>query len=347
MIGRGSWSGVPPADPQLADLLDGVDDAAGSPLAALSLAEGAAAALPMPGAGRTAELWCGLAEIAAVDLTVARSLEPHLDALAILAQAREEGYVVPPTSGTWGVFAAEGPETRLAARAVNGAVLLSGRKPWCSLAEHLDHALVTAWVDESRRALVAVDLAHPGVSLVDQPWVARGLREVRSTGLDLTDVPGQAVGPPGWYLSRPGFAWGGLGVAAVWLGGAMGIARTMRAAAQGREPDQIGLLLLGRVDAGLTAGAAVLTEAAHAVDQGLAQGEHAWARCVRTRQVVHDACESVLESAAHSLGPGPLAGDERHAARIADLQLYLRQHKAERDEAVVGRALVDGMPTPW
>ena len=185
------------------------------------------------------------------------------------------------------------------------------------------------------------------VVLVDQPWVARGLREVRSTGLDLTDVPGQAVGPPGWYLSRPGFAWGGLGVAAVWLGGAMGIARTMRAAAQGREPDQIGLLLLGRVDAGLTAGAAVLTEAAHAVDQGLAQGEHAWARCVRTRQVVHDACESVLESAAHSLGPGPLAGDERHAARIADLQLYLRQHKAERDEAVVGRALVDGMPTPW
>src|SRR5690606_36872433 len=140
----------------------------------------------------------------------------------------------------------------------------------------------------------AVDLSHPGVGLLDEPWVARGLSAVRSTGLELTEVPAVPVGGPDWYLSRPGFAWGGLGVSACWLGGAVGLTRRMRQAAHDREPDQIGLALLGQADTHLTAAAAVLTDAAAAVDAGLVHGEHAWARCVRVRHVVHDACEAVL-----------------------------------------------------
>lgn len=202
-------------------------------------------------------------------------------------------------------------------------------------------------MDDERRILTAVDLSHPGVELLDEPWVPRGLPAVRSTALQLTDVPAAPVGGPGWYLERPGFAWGGLGVAACWLGGAVGLVRRMRRASLDREPDQIGLALLGQADTHLTAAAAVLTEAATAVDAGLVDGPHAWARCVRVRHVVHDACEAVLGLAAHALGPGPLAGEEDHAARVADLQLYLRQHKAERDAALVGRAVVDGMPVAW
>ena len=348
MIGLDPWSPQAPDDPGLTVLLDDARAAAGDPVAALALADRAATLLPLPGAGRTAELWRALAELAAVDLTVARTLEPHLDAVAILAQAADAGYAVPPASGTWGVYAAEGPGARLEARPGDeGRLVLSGRKPWCSLAEHVDSALVTAWVDDERRVLVAVDLTHPGVELVDEPWVARGLPRVRSTGLRLTDVPGDPVGDPGWYLTRPGFAWGGLGVAACWLGGAMGLTRRMRMAATDREPDQIALSLLGQADAALTAAAAVLTDAAKAVDAGLVEGEHAWPRCVRVRSVVHDACETVLTAAAHALGPGPLAGEEEYAAGVADLQLYLRQHKAERDDAVVGRAVADGMPAAW
>ncbi|WP_324651687.1 acyl-CoA dehydrogenase [Georgenia sp. H159] len=348
MIGLSPWTPQSPHDPRLAQLLDDARAAGGDPVAALALADQAAVVLPLPGSGRTAELWRGLAELAAVDITVARSLEPHLDAVAILAQAAEARHATPPTASTWGVYAAEGPGARLEARvAAPGRLLLTGRKPWCSLAEHVDSALVTAWVDDDRRILAAIDLSHPGVELVDEPWVARGLSAVRSTGLQLTEVPAVPIGEPGWYLSRPGFAWGGLGVAACWLGGAVGLARRMRQAATERPPDQIALSLLGQADTHLTAAAAVLTDAATAVDAGLVQGEHAWARCVRVRHVVHDACEAVLALAAHALGPGPLAGEEQHAARVADLQLYLRQHKAERDAAVVGQALVDGMPVPW
>src|SRR5690606_1782601 len=254
-----------------------------------------AAALPLPGTGRTAQLWRGLAELGAVDLTVARSLEPHLDALAILAQAQAAGHPVPTPGGTWGVFAAEGPGARLEMRGGR----LTGAKPWCSLAGELDRALVSAWVSEEERGLVAVDLRHPGVSALPGEWVPRGLRTVRSTGLRFEEVPAVPVGPPGWYLSRHGFAWGGMGVAAVWLGGAVGLARRLRQAATEREPDQVGQALLGQVDASLSAAAAVLTDAARAVDEGLVTGPDAWPRTVRVRHVVHDACETVLSAVAH------------------------------------------------
>ncbi len=56
----------------------------------LRLAPRLAAALPLPGQGRTALLWEALARLAAVDLTLARVVEPHLDAVAILAQVHRE-----------------------------------------------------------------------------------------------------------------------------------------------------------------------------------------------------------------------------------------------------------------
>ena len=46
-------------------------------------------AAPGAGAGRTAHLWAALATLGAVDLTVARVVEPHLDALAILAETAD------------------------------------------------------------------------------------------------------------------------------------------------------------------------------------------------------------------------------------------------------------------
>jgi hypothetical protein len=55
---------------------------------ALTGAEGPA---PVPGAGRTADLWRALATLAAHDLGAARAVEPHLDAIAILSQAVDSG----------------------------------------------------------------------------------------------------------------------------------------------------------------------------------------------------------------------------------------------------------------
>ncbi|MFC4785244.1 acyl-CoA dehydrogenase family protein [Nocardioides sp. MAHUQ-72] len=303
--------------------------------------------LPLPGRGSTAELWEALATVASSDLSVARTLEPHLDARAILA---ESGSPAPADGSTWGVFAAEGAGVRLEAAHDGRDWLLSGTKPWCSLAGHLTHALVTAWVDGTRRALFAVDLRHPGVRPVEHAWHARGLRDVPSGPVRFESAPATPVGEPEWYLRRDGFAWGGIGVAAVWYGGAVGVARRVLQQARQRTPDQVALVHVGTLDATLTAARAVLAEAARQVDDGAATGEAGAALALRVRHVVADAVERVLVVADHALGPGPLALEPEHAARVADLLLYVRQHHAERDAAALGDRVVGSTPTdggPW
>lgn len=319
---------------------------------ALAGAADLTAALPEPGGSRTADLWGALARIAAADLTVARAIEPHLDAMHIIGQARAAGLAAPTdTSGCWGVFAAEGPPgSGLRVDATRdertGAWRLTGRKPWCSLGRRLDRALITAWVGDRERGLFAVDLAaglgvegRPGVRAVDAPWVARGLSAVDSGPLDLDAAPAEPVGPPGWYLQRPGFAWGGIGVAAVWYGGALGVARRLLPKPSGREPDQIAQAHLGACDAALHAARCALESAAAQVDAGEATGDAGAMLALRVRAVVAQAAEEVLRGADHGLGPGPLATDEAHARRVADLHLYLRQWHAERDHAALGRAV--------
>ncbi|WP_251152839.1 acyl-CoA dehydrogenase [Cellulosimicrobium sp. Marseille-Q4280] len=307
-----------------------------------------AARLPLPGTGRTADLWAALAAVAAVDVGVARTLEPHLDALAILAQAPvpvDLDAVGAGERSTWGVFAAEGPGARLEATATHDAWSLTGTKPWCSLAADLSHALVTAWTDEGRR-LFAVDLRPASVVPAEGPWVARGLAQVVSAPVRFDAAPAVPVGAAGWYLERPGFAWGGIGVAACWWGGAVGLARTLWEALSRREPDQLALAHLGATDVALGAARAVLAEAAAAVDAGVA-GADAALVARRARSVVADAVEEVQRRCAHALGPGPLTTDEEFARRVADLGLYVRQHHAERDEAALGRDLLAAGERPW
>lgn len=297
--------------------------------------------LPMPGAGRTAHLWSALATVAAADLTAARVMEPHLDALAILGQAHE-----PVATGAYGVFAAEGPGEPLRARADGGVHVLVGRKHWCSLAAVLDHALVSAWVGEDRQ-LFAVALRQPGVRPVPGTWVARGLAAVDSGPVDFDGVTARPIGEPGWYLDRPGFAWGGIGVAAVWYGGAVGVARRMIRAAGARRPDQIALAHLGAVDAALHSARCTIEQAASDIDGGLLAGAFGWRTALRVRDVVARVAEEVLQRAAHGLGPGPLATDEDHARRVADLELYLRQWHAERDQAALGDELLRPGAPAW
>ncbi len=313
------------------------------PGAALDLARSAAPGLPLPGHGRTRDLWEALATLGAADVAVARVIEPHLDAAAILAEA---GMADLHGQGTWGVYAAEGPGVRLRARPDAGEQtwVLDGTKPWCSLAGHVSHALVTGWVDQEQRGLFAVDLRQPGVHVVPGGWASRGLPDVPSGPVELHGVTARPVGGPGWYLERDGFAWGGLGVAAVWYGGAVAVARRVASAVRDRpdrRPDQVAEMHLGTLDTALLAARVVLADAADQVDAGTAGGATGTLLALRVRQVVADTVERVLLTADHALGPGPLALEETHARRVADLRLYLRQHHAERDLAALGRTVVD------
>ena len=288
---------------------------------------------PVPGQGSTGDLWELLATVASHDLLAVRVLEPHLDAAAILHQAGHHW----PQGSTWGVFAAESPGPRLTATAQpDGSWLLSGPKSWCSLAGELDRALVSAQVGDTRR-LFAVDLAHPGVGVEPGEWHSAGLAELRTATVCFTEVPAKPVGQAGWYLQRPGFAVGAVGVAACWFGGAVGLYRTLHRHTTRRDPDQLALAWLGEADRLVHSAAVLLDDAARLADAGALS----WTTALRVRGQVAELCQRLLALVGEATGPGPLVADRAHALRVADLHVYLRQHHGARDDAALGRELLE------
>lgn len=319
-------------------LVGEASDARADVHASLALAVRIGSHAPLPGSGRTRELWDALASIAAIDLTTARVIEPHLDALAILAEAGESS-----PEGTWGVFAAEGPGMRVEATPHGSSWVLDGVKPWCSLAGELTNALITAHTSEGRR-LFAIDLSDDGITVTPDGWFARGLRDVASGSIELHAVSARPVGDQGWYLARPGFAWGGIGVAAIWFGASVALGRTLFQSILDSEPDQLGLALLGAVDRDLVSCRALLAAAAREVDAG---SDAPAVLAQRVRSTVAAAAESILSAVGHALGPAPLVTNEEHARRVADLELYIRQDHAERDLARLGGKLRERGRLPW
>lgn len=347
----------------LGPLLSAAHAASGDVPALLDLARTAAGTAPLPGAGRTALLWETLASVTAVDVAAGRIFEPHLDAAAIIGQAAAARGTAAPAggepadadglgvAGTWGVFAAEAAGLRLEARPTGNGFRLHGSKPWCSLAGQLDRAVVTAHTDDGARAAFAVDLRSPGVDVADPGWTSRGLREVPSGTVHFDDVPAEPLGGPGWYYRRPGFAWGGMGVAACWFGGAVAAARGFAAslrdsAAGGREPDQVALAHLGEIDRTLSAVRACLAEAATRIDAGDLSGPGAWSEALRVRGTVASATGRIQALVIQNLGPGPLVFNEQYGKRMADLSLYILQHHAVRDDAQLGGLTLTGAD-PW
>lgn len=323
-------------------LLDAAASCAGDPQPILGVLAAATEQPPVPARGQSLELWEFLASVAALDLSAVRALEPHLDAAAILDQAG-----IPWTPGeTWAVYAAEASGMRLDAREEAGEWKLYGTKPWCSLASKVSSALISAHTSHGR-ALFAVRMSEPEVNPDEGIWASRGLKHIPSGPVHFTGAPAQPVGEPGWYLERQGFAVGGVGVAACWFGGAVGIFRHLLSSATTREPDQLALAWLGEADRLLASGAALLHQTAAQADQGLLGASEA----NRVRGHIAELCERMILLSGHATGPAPLTSDEDHARRIADLSIYLRQHHAARDDAALGNMLLkqiaDQEQHPW
>jgi hypothetical protein len=92
------------------------------------------------------------------------------------------------------------------------------------------------------------------------------------------------------------------------------------------------------VDAALAAGEAMLTSAAAHIDSDpFDRAATAQLLARRVRAVVEHAVDEAITRTGRALGPGPLCQDGRHAQRVADLSIYIRQSHAERDLAELGR----------
>ncbi|ETZ66425.1 acyl-CoA dehydrogenase, middle domain protein [Mycobacterium sp. MAC_080597_8934] len=306
------------------------DGGVGQALAGVGAARVAATRL-----GRTAERWQRLAELAAENIVAARVAEAHVDAVAIL---HELGGKPPEPGQLWSVWAAEARDAVLTATDIRGAYLLNGTKVWCPGAGFCTHALVTARRDDGTPGLFAVTVTDPTVKALPSTWWNAGMAGSDTRPVQFTNTHAVAVGDPGDYLIRPGFWHGAIGVAACWLGGARRVADPLYRCAASQSADAYSLAHLGAVDAALAAGDAMLAAAAAQVDAdpfdraGTAQ---LLARRVRT--VVEHAVDEAITRTGRALGPGPLCQDGRHAQRVADLSIYIRQSHAERDLAELGR----------
>lgn len=293
--------------------------------------------LPRPGGGQTARRWQVLADVAARDLSLARLVEGHVDAQAVL---EELGGPTPRPSALLGVWAARPGELRATAR--GGTWVLHGTKPFCSGTTALDQALVTASTDVGVR-LFLVDGDAPSPS--PGSWRPLGMEPTRSETLRFDGVPvepGAVVGDPGAYVGRPGFGHGGCGVAACWWGGARALLDCVRDRLRDDGSD-LQLARFAAVAVAVDGAAEALRTAAVHIDRAPADVDVSTLCAARTRLVTATACREVVAAAAALLGTGVIGADPATGGRMADLVTYLTQF---HDESAVdlGARLLDEDP---
>lgn len=283
--------------------------------------------VPTPGQGRTALRHRILSELGRADLSMARLGEAHLDALAILSEGGRE-----PLEGVlYGVWASDGPKSRLTAERADGYWRVSGVKPYCSGAPFATAALVTAQ-------------SQLGVLLFEVELTTRGIRIERSEGsnpamADTLTCPvsfdgvmlseSSVIGAPNWYLNRPGVWHGAIGAAACWAGGAKSL---VDAARKLNRRDPHSRAQLGALEATSWNMTSILDRAGREIDADPADKSGvARRRALMVRHLIERNCTDVLDRFGRATGPQLLAFDEQVARQHSALSNTLRQCHGGRD----------------
>jgi alkylation response protein AidB-like acyl-CoA dehydrogenase len=223
-------------------------------------------------------------------------------------------------------------------------------KPWCSLGGRLTDALVTGTTDAGARQLFRVDLTQSSVTVEPALWVSRGLADVESGPLRFDRAEAVPVGEPGWYLSRPGFRWGAVGVAAAWLGGCTPLFEAMLTRARQEAASPLVVARVGSLFRALDSARILLDHAATVIDQATAAGtvdeDVAAVIAHSVRGAAADAATATLSAAQDLLGPAVFGFDESLARRAVDLQMYISQyHRGPDDVSLVSH--LSGASIQW
>ncbi len=294
--------------------------------------------LPLPGSGATWRRFTTLADWASRDLSVGRLCEGHADALAIIAEAGAS----PVSGASYGVWTARSGRATTFAERVDRGWRLTGSKEFCSGGRILDRALVSAATSEGY-LLFDIDVAQQVSSLVPGSWPAVGMANSMSETLEFGGPivsDSQVIGPADFYLQRPGFWFGGAGVAACWFGGAAGLINGLVPWINS-EPTESSLVDLGVAVSELETMRYTLKGVADDIDQDPYDlGRRAQYRTMVVRHVVRNAALEVLNRVASAGGARPLCHDEDQSRRAADLFVYLSQHHGTVDAQELGRALI-------
>ncbi len=289
--------------------------------------------LPLPGGGSSSARHLALLETGRADLSVARLVEAHTDAIAILA---EQGRT-PSFDGVYGVWASDGPNSRLTAVESEDGWSVSGLKQYCSGAGIIDAALTTVHTSQGL-ILFEMPLNVHGVAVLESKWVSPAFSDTATGPVSFENVrvpASSAIGGPAWYLERPGFWHGAIGPAACWAGGAMAL---IDAAQASKRTDAHSLAQIGALMAMAWAFEAVLVKAGDEIDIDSADYASAMKRALKVRHLIERWCTDVMDRFGQATGPQLLAHDDFVVRQHAALAIYIRQCHGARDLEALARA---------
>jgi hypothetical protein len=273
------------------------------------------------------------------DVPTARLAEGHIDACRILAQAGRR----PAIGSLYGVWASHSRGTGLTGRRDADIVRLDGEIRFASGAGVIDRALVPVLVDGDD-CLFDIDTKELHVdSSVWETTAMAASRTFTVTALDLSVDHGQQIDQPGFYLGRPGFFPGGVGVAAVWAGGAARVVDLCCAYVATAPPSPARDARLGRMRTDLAAAYSVIRQAALLLStlQGDVdvRAEDWRGIATETRAVTADAITRLIAEARVVVGAAGLAFDGQIASAIDDVALYVMQRSPDFDAGWLGEQL--------
>lgn len=157
-----------------------------------------------------------------------------------------------------------------------------------------------------------------------------------------TEAPINAtVGGQDWYLDRPGFVVGGLGVAAVWAGGAQLVLDLLTEAAREFSSVPAQLRRLGAVDQAVWEARTAVEHVSSRLD--VLGRDMLSVQVGRARTTAAQACERVVSEAAHIVGPAGLSRNERLIRATQDLGIYVRQLDVDSELESRGRHVAHEM----
>lgn len=292
--------------------------------------------------------WAGLSwgqlieELLAVgrtDVGLARLAEGHVDGCRILDQAGR----APHPGALYGVWASRSRRTGLGAAETSTGFRLDGTLRFASGAGLIDRALVPVWPSPDRHLLV--DLPVGDLAVDETAWQTWAMTASRTHTVEIAGLHAShdaVVGPDNFYLDRPAFFPGGVGVAACWAGGGARVTDLLLRSHP--DPSEVQRPRLGRIRVALVAAGAAVRGAAALLDEllpaGRAAAEADWhTLATEARAVVAAAVEQILGESRHVTGPAGLALDADLAHAVADLELYVRQQNADADHRLLGDAL--------
>lgn len=300
----------------------------------------------MAGAADWAALsWTELVEallaLGRTDIALGRLTEGHLDALRIADQA---GGAL-ETGALYGVWASRSGATGVRARRHGTRLVLTGTVKFASGAGVIDRALLPVWLEDDHHLLVDLDVADLPVDRSAWQTGAMTVSQSHTVGLDQLDVAAASVlGQPDFYLDRPGFFPGGVGVAAVWTGGLARVIDTVLGWLDERR-SPAGDLRLGQLSTQRTLALATVRQGGQLLDAVLNPVQTAPTKAqlhqlaTQVRAGVAAAVRAGLAEARLLAGPAGLAFDVDLTHAIDDLGLYVLQQNADADAAYLGETL--------